>query len=157
MANIKLARVDDRLIHGQVMTAWVQNTGATHIIIIDDATANDSFLTSIITMAVPNNIELDIFTVDEAVEYLNDNDSTKPVILLAKYPDAFLEVVNRGVELEEVTLGGMGARKDRTQLHKNLSASEQERKDIKELMDKGVNVKIHVIPDQSAVSLDGII
>lgn len=41
--SIVLARIDDRLIHGQVMTSWLNYTGANRIIIIDDETANDTF------------------------------------------------------------------------------------------------------------------
>lgn len=41
MTKIVLARVDDRLIHGQVMTAWIQYTGGNHIVIVDDVTAQD--------------------------------------------------------------------------------------------------------------------
>ena len=54
--SIVLARVDDRLIHGQVMTSWLNYTGATKIVVIDDVTANDSFLTMIIKTLVPANI-----------------------------------------------------------------------------------------------------
>ena len=43
MSKIVLARVDDRLIHGQVMTAWLQYTEGNHIVIVDDATAKDDF------------------------------------------------------------------------------------------------------------------
>ena len=43
MGEIVLARIDDRLIHGQVMTAWLQFTGGNHIVIVDDATAGDEF------------------------------------------------------------------------------------------------------------------
>ena len=47
MGEIVLARIDDRLIHGQVMTAWLQFTGGNHIVIVDDATAGDEFTKSI--------------------------------------------------------------------------------------------------------------
>ena len=52
MSNIVLARIDDRLIHGQVMTAWVQYTGGNEIVIADDKVANDPFLSAVITRAV---------------------------------------------------------------------------------------------------------
>lgn len=153
MSNIKLARVDDRLIHGQVMTAWLQYTGAKRIIIIDNATAEDEFTRTIISMAVPNNIQLEILTVNDAAEYLKNVDDT-PLILLAKYPDAFLQIVERGVELKEVVIGGMGANKDRSKLYKNIAASDKEREVMKELIRRGITVRIQVIPDQKSVSVD---
>ena len=50
MKKASFARVDERLIHGQVMTSWLNYTGANKIIVIDDVTANDSFLTMILRL-----------------------------------------------------------------------------------------------------------
>ncbi|SES95330.1 PTS system sorbose subfamily IIB component [Enterococcus malodoratus] len=55
--SIVLARIDDRLIHGQVMTSWLNYTGANRIIIVDDETANDTFLKMIVTSVAPANIK----------------------------------------------------------------------------------------------------
>ena len=60
--SIVLARIDDRLIHGQVMTSWLNYTGANKIIVIDDVTAKDSFLTMIIKTLVPANIVTQVTT-----------------------------------------------------------------------------------------------
>lgn len=157
MKNIKLARVDDRLIHGQVMTAWVQYTGARHIVIIDDQTAADEFTSTIISMAVPKNIGLDILSVSDAAEFLKSGEVDKPMILLAKYPDAFLQVIERGVPLEEVVVGGMGANKDRTKLYKNIAATDEERDIFKSMIDKGVHVRIQVIPDEKSVDIKTVL
>ena len=70
MGEIVLARIDDRLIHGQVMTAWLQFTGGNHIVIVDDATAGDEFTKSIMSMAVPNGIKLSILTVEDGAKLL---------------------------------------------------------------------------------------
>jgi len=53
MSNIALTRIDDRLIHGQVMTSWVKYTKANKIVIVDDGVANDPFMGDILKMAVP--------------------------------------------------------------------------------------------------------
>lgn len=64
--SIVLARIDDRLIHGQVMTSWLNYTGANKIIVIDDVTAKDSFLTMIIKTLVPANIVTQVTTVADS-------------------------------------------------------------------------------------------
>lgn len=153
MSNIKLARVDDRLIHGQVMTNWLQFTSANQIIIIDDGTAQDEFIRTVISMAVPKNVSLKIFGINDAVNFLLNENDEKPTILLAKFPDAFLQIHEKGVILDEVVIGGMGAKKERTKLYKNIAASERERDIMNKLIEKGVNVKIQVIPDEKAVSI----
>lgn len=153
MYNIKLARVDDRLIHGQVMTAWLQYTGAKRIVIIDNQTAADEFTRTVISMACPGHIELKIFGIDEAADYIKAADNT-PMILLVKNPEGFLQLVERGVEIEEVIVGGMGANKDRSKFYKNIAASDKEREIMRELISRNVKVRIQVIPDQKAVQVD---
>lgn len=153
MSNIKLARVDDRLIHGQVMTNWLQFTGANQIIIIDDGTAKDEFTRTVISMAVPKNVTLKIFTINDAIDFLVNEDDDKPTILLAKFPDAFLQLHEKGVKLEEVVIGGMGAKKERVKLYKNIAASERERDIMNKLIERGVHVKIQIIPDEKSVTI----
>ena len=67
--NLVFTRVDDRLIHGQVMTSWlkVYNT-AKHILIVDDATSKDPFMGKMFSLLVPSGITISVQSVDEAVE-----------------------------------------------------------------------------------------
>lgn len=157
MVNVVLARVDDRLIHGQVMTAWVQFTGAKHIIIVDDATAKDEFTRTIITMAVPKNIKLNIFSIEEAITFKNTSKEDVDVILLAKYPGAFYQLIERGWALDSIVIGGMGTNKDREKLYKNVAASDSEREIMKKMIDHGVNIRIQIIPDQKSVSVNELL
>ena len=82
--SIVLARVDDRLIHGQVMTSWLNYTGATKIVVIDDVTANDSFLTMIIKTLVPANIKTEVVREDACIAMVQALDERDKVIMLAR-------------------------------------------------------------------------
>ena len=64
--GIVLVRIDDRLIHGQVMTSWLNYTSANKIMIIDDEVANDAFMKSVLKTCVPANVKLATFTVEKA-------------------------------------------------------------------------------------------
>lgn len=119
MTKIVLARVDDRLIHGQVMTAWIQYTGGNHIVIVDDVTAQDDFTKQIMQMAVPAGIKLDIYNVQEAPQKINANQTDK-LIILAKTPQVFLQLIQAQVALPGVIIGGMGANKGRQKVYKNI-------------------------------------
>ena len=125
MGEIVLARIDDRLIHGQVMTAWLQFTGGNHIVIVDDATAGDEF--------------------------------TKSIIVLAKEPQTYWQLIEKGVTFDEIIIGGMGARKDRKTFHKNISASEEEKETFRKIVAQNVKMKIHVIPDQGSQAIEGLL
>ena len=84
---INMIRVDDRLIHGQIVAAWVKSLGLERIWIIDNATANDSFLKNVMKMVAPPNVEFIVSDEDNIAEDAKrfDEDSVKSLVLV-KYP-----------------------------------------------------------------------
>lgn len=152
MQNLVLTRIDDRLIHGQVMTAWIKNKGAENVVIVDDGTANDEYMIEVLEMAIPDEIAIGIFTKEEGVQFFEQG-LDAPTILLVKGPEALNYMVDHGIDIREVDLGGMGARKDRSVLYKNISTSEKEKEEFRELVNKNVNVFIQVMPQDKPVSI----
>ena len=69
MSNILLARIDDRLIHGQVMTSWVRFVKSKNILIIDDETYHDAFIRSFITMVVPRGIQIQVLDTKSGISF----------------------------------------------------------------------------------------
>ena len=67
MRNIVWTRIDDRLIHGQVMTQWIQHADANEVVIIDDGVAKDAFIQMIMKSSVPAKINLEIFNVADGI------------------------------------------------------------------------------------------
>ena len=146
--GIVLARVDDRLIHGQVMTSWLNYTWASKIIVIDDATANDAFLSMIIKTLVP--------TVEKSVDVVSKIGDEK-VIILAKTPAPYLNLIENGITLPKVNLGGMGSTMNRKTLYRNISASEEEIETFKKIMEHGVDVEIQMVTEDQAINLKKLI
>lgn len=157
MSEIVLARIDDRLIHGQVMTAWLQYTDGNHIVIIDDETAKDDFLKTVMEMSVPEGVTLDIFSVDDGAAFLKNDGSSDKLLLLAKTPAVYHDLVEKGVNLSEIIVGGMGAAKNRTKFYKNISASEEEKVLFNQIIDAGVTVKVQIVPSDKATDVAGLL
>lgn len=153
MQNLVLVRIDDRLIHGQVMTAWIKNKNATQVVIIDDATANDEYMVEVLEMAIPEEIAIGIFTKEEGVQFFSQ-ELDEPTILLVKGPEVLNYLYDNGIAIKEVDVGGMGTRPNRSVLYKNISTSPEENNQLKELLEKKVNVFIQVMPQDKAVSVD---
>ena len=100
MKGVVLTRIDDRLIHGQVMTSWLNFTSANKIMVIDDQTAADPFMKTVLKNAVPGNVGLGVFTVQKAVARLKKG--FKPddkVIILVKYPKTVLMLIKQGIQI----------------------------------------------------------
>lgn len=153
MKNIVYSRVDDRLVHGQVMTAWVQTTGANRVVIVDDQVAKDTFLQMVMKQSMPGKIGLEVLTIDQAVSYLMEDDPKQKLFILVKTPNVVLELVEKGVGFKSLGVGGMGAKPERSTLYRNISASEDEKSALVKLHEKGLDVFFQVTPDTNKVPL----
>lgn len=154
MSEIVLTRIDDRLIHGQVMTAWVKKTRANQILIIDDEVAKDEFMREVLKMSAPNGIDIVVKGLMDAVEFLNQQeDKNNRLIILVKGPAVIEQLLENGIMIDKLIVGGMGAKAERRVLYKNISASEEERAIFKRMIDRKIPVVIHIIPDQKETDL----
>ena len=72
---------------------------------------------------------------------------------MVKGPEALLYLVQHGIDIDEIDVGGMGARANRSVLYKNISTSEDENACFKALIDHGVNVFVQVMPQDKPVSI----
>ena len=154
MANVKLVRVDDRLVHGQVMTSWVKFTGANKIMVVDDEVANDALMKTVLKGVVPANVKLGIFTIAKATDRLVKG--FKPddkVIILVKTPETIDAIQKAGVDFSELCIGGMGTRADRKTLWRNIACNDSERAALKSLIDAGCDCFIQIVADDSRVGV----
>lgn len=147
-----MIRIDDRLIHGQVVAAWSKVLGIERILVIDDDTAKDIFLSDVMKMVAPSNVELAIITEDKisdvVTKYDQDNVNT---FILAKYPYVMKKVFDSDISFKELDLGGMCARPNRTKLYKQISASPEEVEALREIKNMGVKVYFRVTPDDKEI------
>lgn len=158
MVNIVLTRIDDRLIHGQVMTAWVKSTQGNRIIIVDDSVAKDQFLQRVMRMAAPPGIKVEVYDVEKGAEVLKgDSKEGERVIILVKYPHTIEKLVDKGVGIKEMIVGGMGAAPGRKKFYKNISVSEEEKAIFSRLVNKGVKVDIRIVPDDKPIDISKLL
>ena len=142
--GIVLVRIDDRLIHGQVMTSWLNYTGANKIMIIDDEVANDPFMKSVLKTCVPANVKLATFTVEKAAVRLKKGFAGDKCIILVKYPKTLYRLKSEG---------GMGVSGDRKKFFRNISASDEEKQMLKELVDAGSKIGVRIIAEDSETDI----
>lgn len=154
MKNIVFSRVDDRLIHGQVVTEVVPTHKINHIIIVDNITVSDPFQVRILKSLSPSGVQVSVHSVDSAVENLSKSFNEKErVLVLAKTPIVFEKLVENGIEFKEINIAGMGTRDDRKVLIKNVGANDEERKAIKNMIQKGIDVYYQLVPEQKKYEL----
>ncbi|MEQ2472081.1 PTS sugar transporter subunit IIB [Laedolimicola intestinihominis] len=158
MRNVVLARIDERLLHGQVCTKWMQATHANVIVLADDDLVNDKFTCKIFMGMKPAGTELQIFTVDQAIEYLKeDSPENEKVMLLTKCAQSFLRMNEAGVVYDKIICGSAAVSGNkygkRKKLIRDLFASDSEKDAMRALIDKGVTMVYQLAIDNAPVDL----
>ena len=157
MKNIVLVRIDDRLIHGQIMTQWSRLYSPTEIMVVDDETCRDSFMTEVLLMAVPKEFKAVVADVDRAAEYLLQEAGEERILMLVKVPETVEALVDRGVEIRALNVGGMCKRAGRSILYRNISSSPAENETLLRLQKRGVRVYVQVVPEDKEMEIDKVL
>ncbi|MFT4105248.1 MAG: PTS sugar transporter subunit IIB [Lacrimispora sp.] len=158
MRNIVLARVDDRLIHGEVVSVWTPSLSVNRIVIADDGVAADKFNSKVLKVLAPAGVKVNVYTVEEAGEKMKtEGPATERVMVLAKTPVTFLRMAEKGLAIKEVNLGGMGIREERTPFIKNVACNPEEVDSIRKMMEKGVRVYYQLVPEQQIIEASGYV
>jgi D-glucosaminate PTS system EIIB component len=150
--SLRLVRIDDRLIHGQVVAVWLRAMDARRIVIVDDAAARDEFLREVLVLAAPQGVPVEVLDVASgAARCVELAGEPEPVIVLARSPRTVRALRRAGVPIEVVDLGGMGAGPGRRRLHKTISVSPDELRELRELEQLGTRVEIQIVVDDRPI------
>ena len=137
MSQVVLARIDDRLIHGQVIIKWIESVDPTEILIIDAGLCHDDFLLQIFKSMIPDGVSLRIMDEKSAIAYLLERSEERKVLLLTRSPLTFLTLQQSGISFPEVNIGCMGHMPQRGHFYKSLYATEAEIAAIRHLQKSG--------------------
>jgi len=155
--SLRLVRIDDRLIHGQVVAVWLRALGAQRIVIVDDATSRDEFLREVLTLAAPQGVPVEVHGVaDGAVRLIELAATPEPVMVLARSPRSVLGLRQAGVPIDVVDLGGMGSGPGRKRLHKSISVSPDELRELREIEQLGTRVEVQIVIDDRPIPFRSI-
>lgn len=158
MAKINLVRIDSRLIHGQVITKWLKMSGANRIIIVDDELAKDDFMSIIYTTAAPKDVSVEILSVEDAKKGWMENElGNGNLLILFKDIKTCYELKNEGVNIEQIQIGGLPSAPGRTVILRAVSFDEDDVSKLKELHDAGVEINIHIIPEEPKMNYENMI
>ncbi len=151
--KINLCRVDERLIHGQVMTAWVKKCWVKKIILVDDELASDEFMKEVLALSAPSGVKVEVRSVEDTLQTINGSDSDESTLLLFKEVKYAYELYKVGYDLKELNIGNIGSSQVRKAITNQVYMSEEEKAMCREMNDKGVYVYIQKLPQDSQVDV----
>jgi PTS system mannose-specific IIB component/fructoselysine and glucoselysine-specific PTS system IIB component len=152
--TIALFRVDERLIHGQVVVGWGRRLDPDRVIVINDGLADSAFEQEIYRAGLPAGIEAIFWSVDEAVVRLPAvADADETALVLTEDLTTMVRLVRGGVRIVEVNVGGIHAAPGRERVLDYVCLGVEERRRIAELEEAGVRVTAQDVPSAPSVPL----
>ena len=153
-----LARIDSRLLHGQVATAWTKAVGPNRIIVVSDAVAKDDLRKKLIEQAAPPGVKANVIPIAKMIEVAKDPrfGNTK-ALLLFENPEDLLKAVEGGVDIKEVNVGSMAHSVGKVLVNKVLSMNEEDVKTFEALKDKGITFDVRKVPSNSKENFDELL
>lgn len=149
--TITLARIDDRVIHGQTTTRWTKARSVQGILVVGDDIAQDD-LRKRVLKAAAGNLKLGVYTTEQAVESIpKGKNSNKDFFLISNSPQTFAKLVELGVDFgKKLNVGPMNTREGAKVLGRTV-AIDQKDYDAFEYMDQqGIEIGFQLLPDDEA-------
>ncbi|EPN9190423.1 PTS mannose transporter subunit IIAB [Enterobacter roggenkampii] len=153
---IGLARIDDRLIHGQVATRWTKETNVQRIIVVSDEVAADTVRKTLLTQVAPPGVTAHVVDVAKMIRvYNNPKYAGERVMLLFTNPTDVERIVEGGVKITSVNIGGLAFRQGKTQVNNAISVDAKDIEAFNKLNARGIELEARkVSTDQKLKMMD---
>jgi PTS system mannose-specific IIB component len=156
--TIGLARIDDRLIHGQVATRWTKETNVTRIIVVSDEVAADNVRKTLLTQVAPPGVTAHVVDVAKMIRvYNNPKYAGERVMLLFTNPTDVLRIVEEGVNVTSVNIGGMAYRQGKTQVNNAVSVDEKDIDAFRKLNERNIELEVRKVSNDPKLKMMDLI
>ncbi|WP_272162598.1 PTS system mannose/fructose/N-acetylgalactosamine-transporter subunit IIB [Trichococcus sp. K1Tr] len=147
MMNIVMARIDNRLLHGIIVTQWAPMSGAHRVMVIDDKVANDDIAKASMRLARPAGMAVSIISEDTAITNFKAGKYEKEkVFVIVREPESILNLVENGVSIPQLVVGGTVVKDDGVQLSPRAYASKNNISTYRKLLDLGIKIVTQFVP-----------
>ena len=155
---IKLTRIDDRLVHGQVAFTWTPALGVNCLVIANDKVAGDEFLKMALTLAKPAGTKLLILSLKEAAAFLNDekNKGLKMLLLIKSVKEA-AAMAAEVPEIRSINFGGIRLKEGAKLITKAVAVNEDDIIIMRGLLTNGIELEIRQVPADSKQMVENLI
>jgi len=147
-------RIDDRLIHRQVVVGWREVLQPQHIILCSDDVARSDWQRTIYQSAVPEDILASVMTVMETINFLKcDQKSAERVLLLVDNPRSIVQLVDAGVDIQHVNVGGMHFKPGKNQIAPFIFVDQRDIDSFTILVQKGIELEGRDVPNRLPIDI----
>ncbi|HEY4110612.1 PTS sugar transporter subunit IIB [Puia sp.] len=155
---VKLLRIDDRLVHGQVAFTWTPALGVDGLFVANDRVAKDEFLRMTLGLAKPAGAKLLIKSIADSITWLNDakNKGQQLLVLVDSVKDAHVLAMEVG-DIRSINFGGIRAKTGARPVSKAIALSDNDIILIRELLAKGLELEVRQVPTDKKEPIENLL
>lgn len=150
MPTIEMARVDNRLIHGQISVRWCSKLEINTIIVVNDAVAQNKVQQGLLDMAVPDEYHTRYYTLQQAIDRLPNLSSDKKMLLIFEKIQDLRSLVAAGVKIPYINIGNLDMSPGKRHIAASTSLSQEEMDWLDSQAQAGTKVEVRRIPSEEA-------
>jgi PTS system mannose-specific IIB component/fructoselysine and glucoselysine-specific PTS system IIB component len=157
--SVVLFRIDERLIHGQVVMGWGPQLGVEHYVVVDDELAASEWEQDLYRLGLPDTASAEFLTVGDAKSRLTDlDDDPRKTVVLTRTIAAMVGLAERdGLRGREVNIGGLHHAAGRTERVPYVFLTQDEEESLQALADEGVEISARDLPGTRAIALEALL
>ena len=153
MPNIILARIDNRLLHGQVATQWTKAIGANLILVANDEVAGNKMRQGLMDMAAPNGVDTRYWTIQKTIDTIHKAADRQKIFIIIESPEDALRLVEGGVPIKKVNVGNMHMSEGKRQVAGVVAVDDNDINAFKALREHGIELEIRKVPTEATESV----
>lgn len=154
MPNIILARIDNRLLHGQVATQWTKAIGANLILVANDEVAGNKMRQGLMDMAAPNGVDTRYWTIQKTIDTIHKAADRQKIFIIIESPEDALRLVEGGVPIKKVNVGNMHMSEGKRQVAGVVAVDDNDINAFKALREHGIELEIRKVPTEATKSVE---
>jgi mannose/fructose/N-acetylgalactosamine-specific phosphotransferase system component IIB len=140
-------RMDNRLIHGQILVSWNSALKLDHIIVCNDQVASDPLQIAVLKAVAPEGIKVSIKSIKDTVAYcLAPETQHEKIFILAKYPEDGWGLVQNGLDIKVLNLGNQAYVRNSKKISNTVFLTETGVKDLKKIHEAGIKITCRMLP-----------
>ncbi len=153
-----LARIDSRLLHGQVATGWIPAMKPDRVIVVSDSVAKDDLRKSMIREAAPAGVKAHTVPLKKMEEIAKDpRFGDTHALLLFENPEDVLRAIKAGIDIKDINVGSMSYKEGDVNANNVLSMNQKDVDTFRELEKMGVKFDVRKVPSDAPGNMDAIL
>lgn len=153
---MNILRVDDRLIHGQVIAGWARPLGIQILVLASDDISGDEWACTAYSMAIPEGIKFYCVNLDKCTEIISSQDAKRTMIVVASVLDA-RDLLAKGLPVKEVTIGGLSYREGTREITSYIYFAPEDIDAAVQIFNMGIKIIGKQLPNSSPVDIPKVL